>query len=75
VRALTVIRDLMLGGRHSRSTVASTGPSLAAADRWLKAIERTIPGIRRVRVGRTTWYEWRCPPGLSAHERGKEAGR
>lgn len=58
---LDVVRDLMLGGRHSRSTIARYGVSLPTADRWIKAIVRTIPGMRFVKEGRTTWLEWRRP--------------
>lgn len=57
VSALRILRDLMLGGRHSRHTVAATGVSLPTADRWLVAL-RIVPGIRMVKVGRTTWLEW-----------------
>lgn len=39
VTMLDVLRDLMLGGRHSRTTVARMGPSLPTADRWLKIRE------------------------------------
>lgn len=54
---LDVVRDLMLGGRHSRQTVTRFGVSLPTADRWLKAISLTIPGVVQVRVGKTTWHE------------------
>jgi hypothetical protein len=57
---LDVLRDLMLGGRHSRRTVAHGGVSLPTADRWLAAL-MVIPGVRRVRVGKTTWLEWASP--------------
>lgn len=56
---LAILRDLMKGGRHSRHTVAATGVSLPTADRWLKEIERTIPGVRRFKVGVVSWFEWR----------------
>ena len=55
---LDVVRDLMLGGRHSRTTVARGGVSLPTADRWLKLIEATVPGMKRVRIGKTAWLEW-----------------
>ena len=60
VSELDVLRDLMLGGRHSRHTIARCGISLPTADRWLKAIAKTIPGARKVREGKTTWLEWRA---------------
>lgn len=52
---LDVLRDLMLGGRHSRRTVAKLGVSLPTADRWLQSL-RTLPGIRVSRVGKITWF-------------------
>jgi hypothetical protein len=55
---LDVLRDLMLGGRHSRTTVTRFGVSLPTADRWLLALYRKIPGVRKVRVGKTTWFEF-----------------
>jgi len=58
---LDVLTDLMLGGRHSRRTVARMGVSLPTADRWLEAL-RTVPGVRKVKQGKTSWYEWRAPP-------------
>lgn len=58
---LDVLRDLMLGGRHSRQTVARCGVSLPTADRWLKTMLETVPGVRRVREGKTSWYEYRAP--------------
>ncbi len=62
VTILDVLADLMKGGRHSRTTVARTGPSLPTADRWLKQLRDQVPGVRAVRDGKTTWYEWqmRC---------------
>lgn len=54
---LHVLRDLMLGGRHSRRTVARSGVSLPTADRWLAAL-MVVPGVKRVRVGKTSWFEW-----------------
>ena len=59
---LDILRDLMSGGRHSRSTVVRCGVSLPTADRWLRAIWIKIPGIVATRVGRATWFEW-APPG------------
>jgi hypothetical protein len=56
---LDILRDLMSGGRHSRTTVARCGVSLPTADRWLKQLAEKIPGVRKVREGTTTWYEWR----------------
>lgn len=59
IAILDVVRDLMLGGRHSRRTVAVMADvSLQTADRWLVSIRTTIPGVRVVRVGKTTWLEW-----------------
>ena len=54
---LELLRDLMLGGRHSRQTAVRCGISLPPADRWLESLLR-VPGVRRFRLGRTTWYEW-----------------
>lgn len=56
---LGIVRDLMLGGRHSRHTVAKSAQvSLPTADRWLKTIIDMIPHVRWVKVGKTSWYEW-----------------
>jgi hypothetical protein len=55
---LDVLRDLMLGGRHSRHTVRRFGVSLPTADRWLKELYGKIPGVRKVRDGKTTWFDW-----------------
>lgn len=54
-----LLRDLMLGGRHSRHTVIRFGVSLPTADRWLKELYEKIPGVRKVREGKTTWFDWR----------------
>jgi hypothetical protein len=56
---LQIVRDLMLGGRHSRTTIARCGVSLPTADRWIKMIVASVPGARTVREGKTTWVEWR----------------
>lgn len=61
---LDVLRDLMLGGRHSRHTVTRFGVSLPTADRWLMELARKVPGVRKVREGTTSWFEWRRPPPL-----------
>lgn len=63
---LHVLRDIMLGGRHSRRTIAAmaAGPSLPTADRWIVQLVNTVPGVRTVRVGKTTWVEWRATPGM-----------
>ena len=53
----------MLGGRHSRRTVAALGVSLPTADRWLRALRTVIPGIHAVKIGKVTWLEWSKPPG------------
>jgi hypothetical protein len=59
---LDVLRDLMLGGRHSRRTVSKAERvSLPTADRWLTALLVNVPGVRKARVGKTTWYEWIAP--------------
>lgn len=56
---LLALRDLMLGGRHSRSTITrGFGVSFPTADRWLTSL-LVIPGIVKVRVGKVTWLEWR----------------
>lgn len=55
--ALFVLRDLVLGGRHCRRTVAALGVSLPTADRWLKAL-LVVPGVRKRRISKTTWFEW-----------------
>jgi hypothetical protein len=57
--SLDILRDLMSGGRHSRTTVARCGVSLPTADRWLKQLAEKIPGVRRVRESHVTWFEWR----------------
>jgi hypothetical protein len=54
---LDVLRDLMLGGRHSRQTVIRFGVSYPTADRWLASLLR-VPGVRRFKMGKTMWYEW-----------------
>lgn len=53
---LHILRDLMLGGRHSRTTVARYGISLPTADRWLKSL-LLLPGVVKRREGKVTWYE------------------
>lgn len=58
---LAILADLIRGGRHSRTTVARIGISLKTADRWLKELGETIPGVRGVKEGRITWWEWRAP--------------
>lgn len=59
---LLVLRDLMLGGRHSRSTVAHAfNVSLPTADRWLEWLYKTIPRIRKKRISHVTWLEWSEP--------------
>lgn len=66
-RILEIVRDLLLGGRFCRHTVARQfNVSLPTADRWLVAIETHIPGAKRVRVGKIAWVEirasyWRLP--------------
>jgi hypothetical protein len=60
VTGLDILRDLMLGGRHSRTTVARAAKvSLPTADRWLMALRQKVPGMHAVRVSKTTWVEWR----------------
>ena len=59
VTILDVVRDLMLGGRHSRRTLARMGVSLATADRYLQAIAAKVPGVQLVRIGKVSWYEIR----------------
>lgn len=56
---LDVLRDLMLGGRHSRRTVVRFGCSLPTADRWLLDLWKKIPSVRKVRQGKTTWFEYK----------------
>lgn len=58
IKQLDVLKDLMLGGRHSRQTLARCGVTLVSADRWLKGL-LIIPGLRSAKIGKTTWYEWR----------------
>lgn len=57
---LDILRDLMLGGRHSRRTVARYGVSLPTADRWLLTLWKKIPNVWKVRDGKTTWFEYRA---------------
>ena len=59
---LEVLRDLMLGGKHSRRTIARGGVSLPTADRWLVELLEVVPGVRRTREGRVSWFEWKAPP-------------
>jgi hypothetical protein len=62
ISRLHVLRDLMLGGRHSRHTVHRYGVSLPTADRWLQSLYDVIPRVQKIRVGKTTWYQWRDFP-------------
>ena len=55
---LHVIRELLRGWQLSRHSVAKMGVSLPTADRWLEAIRVTVPGARKFKRGKTTWYEW-----------------
>lgn len=81
IEVLSILRDLMLGGRHSRTTVARAARvSLPTADRWLKSLESTVPGIRRRRIGNVSWFEWHSPAptpnGIcGACERRREGGK
>jgi len=53
---LTIVGDLLKGGRHSRRTIASrTGRSLPTADRWIDQIAESLPRVQRKREGKTTW--------------------
>ena len=55
---LDVLADLMHGGRHSRRTVVRAFcVSLPTADRWLEELRRRVPGVRSMRIGKTTWFE------------------
>jgi hypothetical protein len=55
----TTKESKLLGGSHSRTTVAGRyGVSLPTADRWLPAL-RTIPGVSTRRIGKVTAYVWR----------------
>ena len=57
---LQVLRDVMLGGAHSRVTVArAMRVSLPTADRWIKQLAAVVPGCRLRREGKTTWLEYR----------------
>lgn len=56
---LDILAQLMRGGRHSRHTVAACGVSLPTADRWLSVLWQKVPGVRVVKVGKTTWFEWK----------------
>jgi hypothetical protein len=33
--------------------------SLPTADRWLRLLAEKIPGVRKVRESKITWFEWR----------------
>ena len=70
---LDVLRDLMLGGRHSRQTAVRLGISYPTADRWLEALLK-VPGVRRFKMGKTTWYEWEPTKTMlvEAARRGRE---
>jgi predicted DNA-binding transcriptional regulator YafY len=66
---LSVVADLLRGDRHSRRTIAdATGKSLPTADRWIDQLEESLPNVRRVREGKTTWlvHEGRRIPSHSA---------
>lgn len=68
---LGVLRDLMLGGRHSRRTVArGFQVSLPTADRWLGELA-IVPGVRAVRVSKTTWVEWQATSAMVRSVLGK----
>ena len=60
---LEVLRDLMLGGKHSRRTVARGGVSLPTADRWLHELLDVVPGVKRSKEGKVSWFEWKAPAG------------
>ncbi len=64
VSELDVLRDLMLGGRHSRQTAVRFGISHRTADRWLESLLLKVPGVHRFRLGKTAWYEWRPTPSM-----------
>lgn len=68
---LEILADLIRGGRHSRTTVARTGVSLPTADRWLKQLLKTIPGVRSAKEGKTTWFEWRAPAPAAKRPAGR----
>lgn len=70
---LDVLRDLMLGGRHSRQTAVRLGISYPTADRWLESLLK-VPGVRRFKMGKTTWYEWEPTKTMlvEATRRGRE---
>lgn len=57
VTRLDVLKELMGGARHSRRTLVARGISLKTADRWLRAL-LVVPGVRREREGKTTWFVW-----------------
>jgi len=57
VTELDLLRDLMLGGRHSRQTAVRLGISFPTADRWLESLMK-VPGVRQTKIGKVTWYEW-----------------
>ncbi len=59
VTMLDVLRDVMMGGKHSRVTVARYGVSLPTADRWLRALASKVPGAELHREGKTTWLMFR----------------
>ena len=55
---LELLRDLMLGARHSRQTVArAAGLSIRTSDRWLREL-LVIPGVSFGKQGKTTWFAW-----------------
>jgi hypothetical protein len=73
VTELDLLRDLMLGGRHSRQTAVRLGISFPTADRWLESL-LMVPGVRKTKIGKTTWYEWK-PPEWCRKEILREAER
>ena len=47
--------------------------SYPTADRWLEALLK-VPGVRRFKMGKTTWYEWEPTKTMlvEAARRGRE---
>jgi hypothetical protein len=55
--SLDVLRDLILGERHSRRTLIGAGMSAPTADRRLRALV-DFPGVVRSKEGKLTWFAW-----------------
>ena len=58
VTELDLLRDLMLGGRHSRSTAIRLGISYPTADRWLESPGMQLGIDAAEKAGRPVERRW-----------------